>query len=350
MSQYRFESHYDLARLPYFELRGGRLVLADPDLGPTVDMHTHLALSYVLPGRVDLRKLHPRTEHYLPMESPLDLELYANRNFRPGQLQKLSRDLTLYAVTSRGMRATHTAPNLRREMADLGVVTSVLLAIDYPTLSRNAEAWLDATASSLDLVCFGSVHPWARDPERRLDRQKALGAKGIKVHPAVQMIYPDSDRSMALYRMCGARDLPILFHCGPVDIEPPAGRRRSQVFRYERALAECPETTFVLGHSGALQWEEALALANRYPNAWLEVSCQSLGAIRAILEKGPRARTMFGSDWPFYHQAMGLAKVLIATEEDRALRAAVLHGNAARLLGLGSLRRVNREAESDNVG
>ena len=41
-----------------------------------------------------------------------------------------------------------------------------------------------------------------------------------------------------------------------------------------------------------------------------------------------------GSDWPFYHQATGLAKALLATEGDPALRRRVLYDNAASLFGL----------------
>jgi predicted TIM-barrel fold metal-dependent hydrolase len=44
---------------------------------------------------------------------------------------------------------------------------------------------------------------------------------------------------------------------------------------------------------------------------------------------------LFGTDWPFYHLAATLAKVLIATNEsDRSeIRHAILRGNAERLLG-----------------
>ena len=43
---------------------------------------------------------------------------------------------------------------------------------------------------------------------------------------------------------------------------------------------------------------------------------------------------MTGSDWPFYHPAIPIAKVLIATEKDQKARRAVLYENAARLFGL----------------
>lgn len=330
----RFADLLDLGRLPYFEAKEGRLVLADPALGPAIDVHTHLALAYVRPTRVDLRREWPATEHYLPAYRAFELDVYANRNFTPEDMERMKRDLTLGSLTGGGMRRTHTVPNLAREMRDLGIVASVLLPIDFPALSDNARTWLRAIRGRRDFVGFGSVHPYTTNVEAKLDEQVALGARGVKVHPAVQNVRPDARRAKRLYRLCGAKGLIVLFHCGPVDIETRLGRYLSQVRFYEEAVAECPETTFVLGHSGALQMPEALALAKRYPNVWLELASQSLSGVRRLLEEAPEDRLLFGTDWPFYPQAMGLAKVFLATEGKDRLRAKVLHENAERLLGL----------------
>lgn len=329
----RFENLADLARLPFFEVQDGRLRLADPELGPAVDVHTHLALTYMVPQSIDLKKEWPETEHYLPANRPIDLEVYINKNIPPSDLQALTRDLSLGALTSGGMRRTHTVPNLAQEMRELGVRHSVLLPIDFPLLSDNAGTWLGAVKGRDDVLCFGSVHPYRPGMTRNLDRQMQLGARGIKVHPAVQMVRPDDKRAMKLYRLCGERSLPVLFHCGPVDIETRLGRYLSQVRHYERALAENPQTTFILGHAGALQMEEALGYANKYPNVYLELSSQSLGNVRRILAEAPPERVLFGSDWPFYHQAIGLAKVFLASS-DPQVRQRALYGNAKRLFGL----------------
>jgi len=331
----QFGDHFALSKLPYFDVvDGDRLVLSDPAFGPSVDAHSHLALSYLRRTTVDLRQEHPRTEHYLPLESPLDLDVYINKNFNPTQLERMAADLTRKSMMAAGMRRTHTLPNLLREMRDLGITQSVLLPIELPFISRNAEVYLGLTHGQKEILCFGSVHPYGWNPGRRLEAQKARGARGIKIHPAVQMIYPQDRRAMAVYKKCGELDLPVLWHCGPVDIEPPAGRRRSQVRLYEKPIAENPHTTFVLGHSGALQSDVALELANRYPNVWLELASQSLTVIRRLLEQGPTDRIMMGSDWPFYHQATAVAKVLIATEGDESLRRKVQYDNAAKLFGL----------------
>ena len=43
-------------------------------------------------------------------------------------------------------------------------------------------------------------------------------------------------------------------------------------------------------------------------------------------------RLLYGTDWPFYHQALTLTRVLIATQDAPDLRRAILFDNASRLL------------------
>lgn len=329
----RFASSLDLSELPWFGLQDGRLVLTDDTLGPIIDVHTHLALTFGRRRTVDLFAEPGPTEHYLPLQDPLDLDVYANKNFTPLAMKRMRRDLGVCCVTKRGMRRTHTVPNLVREMRELGYAKSVLLPIDFPTLSWNAETWIDAANRTPELVSMGSVHPFARRVYEKLEKQKRMGAMGVKVHPAVQMIPPDHPKAMILYRACGDLGLPVLWHCGPVDIEPPLGRYFSQVKHYWRAIQQNPHTTFILGHSGALQMDQGIELAHRYENAWLETASQGLSNVRKLIEEGPVEKLMLGSDWPFYHQSMPLAKLLLATEDD-GIRRLVLRENAQRLFGI----------------
>jgi predicted TIM-barrel fold metal-dependent hydrolase len=332
-----YSSLLDLARLPWFAVDKGRLVVQERDaVGPIIDVHSHIALAYVRPMQLDLYKSSDETQHYLPACCRIDLDVYVNRNFSPEHLSALNKDLTLGSLTRGGMRATHTVPNLAREMDELGVVKSIILPIDFPFISQNHAYAADAARRDEHLMAFGSVHPYAPRMNEALDQQAHSGALGVKVHPNVQCVRPDDPRARRLYRMCGERNLPILIHCGPVGIEPALGRYLTQVKWYERGIAENPRTTFILGHAGALQFDEALGLQKKYPNVWLETSSQSLTNVRAMVEGGDPDRLAFGSDWPFYHQAIPLAKVLIATEGKPEIRKKLLYGNAARMLGLES--------------
>lgn len=329
----------DLARLPWFEVSATGVKLRRDVAGVRgiIDCHTHLALAYILPMSVDLDRETARTEHYLPVERDIDFEVYINKNFTPDDLARLTKDLTWKSLTPWGMRATHTKGNITREMRDLGIVKSVLLPIDFPVVSSNAQTYLRAVKGHHDLVSFGSIHPMDLSPERSLAAQMALGARGIKVHPAVQLVPPDSPRSIRLFELCGERGVMVFIHCGPVGIEQmKKAREYCQVTRYKTAIEKCPKTTFILGHSGGLQMELALELAKDHPNVYLELASQSLSNIRTLIEEGPVDRIVFGSDWPFYHQSIQIAKVLLATEDRKDVREKVLHDNAARLLGVES--------------
>ena len=304
------------------------------EVGPVIDMHTHLAMGFFRKLRIDLHASTPTVAHYLPVTLPVDLDRYSNENLDAAAMFAMKADVSVLGLTAQGMRTTHTAPNLVREMSALGIEQSVVLPFDLPVGARNADHLLKVADRYPELLPFGSVHPWDRDADERLDRQQAAGAHGIKLHPNGPFISPDAPKTVHLCGQCGQRGLPVLFHCGPVGIEPKAARDRSQVTRYERTIAENPDTTFILGHSGALQYETAIQFAEKYPNTFFELSCLGLSALRTVLATVPPDRVLYGTDWPFYHQALTMARVLIATESDRSLRSAALHDNAARLLQL----------------
>lgn len=332
----RFDSLLDLARLPYFTVRDGDLAVADSSSPPAIDVHVHLAMSYFLRPNVDLWGETERVETYLPADRGFTLDNYANQNLTKGDLDSLTADLVWGSFRKGGARRTHTAANILRQMANLGIRASTLLPIDFPWgISDNAGHWLRQTPRREGFVCFGHVHPYDFDLPAKLAAQRALGAKGIKIHPAHAMVAPDEPKMVRLCQLAGDHGLVVLFHCGPVGIVRDAADARCQVYRYERSIAEAPQTSFILGHSGALQWEVALDFARRYPNVYLELASQGLPVVRTLLDAVGDERVMFGSDWPFYHQAMGLAKVFLATEGRDELRRRVLWGNAARVLGLG---------------
>ena len=81
---------------------------------------------------------------------------------------------------------------------------------------------------------------------------------------------------------------------------------------------------------------DAVPLARRYPNAWLDIHGQGVTTLHELIERVGGDRLLFGTDWPFYHLAATLAKVLLVTRDRTDIRDAILRGNALRLLGLAS--------------
>lgn len=316
----------------YFEERDGRIELVD-GLGPIADVHTHLALTYVPSGDVDLAR-DEIAELYLDERLDLDLDAYMNRNFDDASLGRMKRDLSIGSLRDDGMRATHTAPALERQMKETRVARSVILAIDLPHTNRNTDGYVTVSEDREGLIPAAAIHPFAPNAEAQLRRAVARGARGLKMHPAVQLMRPDHPRAMRLYEVCGELGVPVMWHCGPVGIASEGADARCHIKHYWQPIHELRGTTFILGHSGALMFEMAVELSRLYDNAYYEVASQGVPAIRHILKTVPPERVMNGSDFPFYHLGTSVLKVLEATEGDEALRRKVLWENAARVYRL----------------
>ena len=83
-----------------------------------------------------------------------------------------------------------------------------------------------------------------------------------------------------------------------------------------------------------MQCDQAVALQKKYKNVILEVSCISLSQMEFLIDNADPDRIVFGSDWPFYHPCLQMAKVLMLTEDNLEFRTKLLYDNAARILGL----------------
>jgi predicted TIM-barrel fold metal-dependent hydrolase len=211
------------------------------------------------------------------------------------------------------------------------------IAFDLPFGDDLTERWIKAinTAGVRERLILGcSVHP--QDPARftRLREYAALGARIIKFHPTMQRAYPDSDVMMELYAECEQQGLIVFFHCGRAGIEPESTHRYALPRHYEAALKTYPNLQFILGHSGARDVAEAIPLAERYDNTWLDTHGQGVTTLHDMLQRTGGERMLFGTDWPFYHLAASLAKILIITENNPGQRYALLRGNAERLLSM----------------
>lgn len=316
----------------YFEERDGEIALAR-DMGPICDVHAHLALTYLGSGRVDLQRDELARIYLDPLE-PFDVDAYMNDNFTKESMRAMRHDLSLGSLRDAGMRATHTAPALERQMKRMGVTRSVILAIDLPHSNYNTKSYVTVSSEHPSLVAGAAIHPLAPNAEKQLRRAVERGARAFKMHPAVQHMHPDHPRAMRMYELCGELGIPVMWHCGPVGIVSPRTDERCHLKHYWSPVHELPNTTFILGHSGARMYEMGVKLAQMYENVYLEVACQGSIAVEHILKVADPERIMNGSDFPFYHQGTSILKILEATENDERLRRRVLWENAAKLFGL----------------
>ena len=114
----------------------------------------------------------------------------------------------------------------------------------------------------------------AADPrhERRLQAgfiERIWGPGGAR-------FFPDAEEMFPIYRTCGELGLPVIFHGGRAGIEPDYAHQFTLIRHYEGALRAFPDVQFVLAHAGARDVEDAIDLADRYPNVWYGIHGQGV--------------------------------------------------------------------------
>lgn len=341
--RHRYRGYRGLAELPWFAIdERGRLVCTAEDLPPAIDVHAHFGMSLLFAPEIDLQARPPRVRHLLDCDAEdpgcdLDLDVYMNANFTPAALRALRIGALAQITWGNAAAATQTLPALLDEMDATRVGEALVLPIAFglPFGDDLTERWMAAIAEAGAgdrLLSGASVHP--RDPDRieKLQRHAARGARAVKLHPAAQRFFPDSPEAMEIYAECGRLGLPVIFHAGRAGIEPSYTYQYTVMRNYEPMLMRFPEVDFVLGHAGARDVADAIPLARGYPNAWLGIHGQGVTRLDELIERVGADRLLFGSDWPFYHLAGTLAKVLIVTEKRPDARNAILRDNAERLL------------------
>lgn len=174
---------------------------------------------------------------------------------------------------------------------------------------------------------FAFVHPVRdRGRVREMVREAVieLGFVGIKVHRY------DARITREICDAARAYALPVLY-----DV-------MGEVSTVELLASEYPDVPFIVPHLGSFadDWRAQLALIDplvRYPNVFADTSgVRRFDLLAQAVRRAGARKFLFGSDGPWLHPAVELAKVrfLELTPEEEAL---VLGGNLRRLI-----RRVRR--------
>ena len=137
------------------------------------------------------------------------------------------------------------------------------------------------------LIGFGTLHPEYEDVPGELDRIKAGGLRGIKLHPDIQTFLLDDKRSVAMFRLMAERGLPALVHTGDFRYA------YSQPERMARVLDQVPDLKVICAHLGGWSvWDEAWRVLAGRPNVWVDTSSslyalepEELRASSAITER-----------------------------------------------------------------
>ncbi|MBX3030464.1 MAG: amidohydrolase [Chloroflexi bacterium] len=150
--------------------------------------------------------------------------------------------------------------------------------------------------------------------------------RGVKLHPLLDGYHPDDPMVHPVMEVLRERRLPVLIHCGHPIFSLP--------WSIEELIRRFPDVSVILGHMGhgnIVYINASIDVAARNPRVYLETSGMPMHSkIREAVERVGPDRVLFGSDAPFHHLSVELAKVRVSGLPD-PVTDAVLGENGQRL-------------------
>lgn len=219
-------------------------------------------------------------------------------------------------------------------------VDRVLLFCEYSPRATGTQAIED----NLPIVAHNperfrlvaNVNPHLHYPiTTELERQLALGAVALKLHPVHGGFRPDDRELYPAYQLCRERGIPVIVHTGGSTF-PGARARFGNPELMLDVIEDFPDIDFVFAHGGRGWWYDVAAhLALARPNVWLDLAGlppKKLPEYYARFDL-PRlaAKWIFGTDWPGVPGPGRNAQAIAGLGLPLEIVSAVLGGNAVKV-------------------
>ncbi len=227
-------------------------------------------------------------------------------------------------------------------------VMAVLLAWDAETATGRPRVPNETVAAACRdypgvFTGIGSVDPHkGEEAVAEVANIAALGLRGVKFHPSLQAFAPDDPKFWPVFAACERHGLLALFHTGTSGIgaRQPGGQGiridYAHPLKLDAVAAAHPGLTVVAAHFGWPWHLDLIAVALHKTNVYIDISGWAPKRIppEVVRELTGRLSGQFvwGSDFPFIAPERCLAEL----GELGIASPALLHGNAARILGLSS--------------
>ena len=247
-----------------------------------------------------------------------------------------------------------TVDGLRQSMEEAAVGLSVSLPV--ATNSQQVEGInefavrLNDRYESRGIISFASIHPDFTNYRKELGQLKAMGFRGIKVHPVYQDTDLDDIRYLRIFERAAEVGLIVITHAG-TDIGFPGVVRCSSTMA-RHVVDTIGEFPLILAHMGG--WGNWGEVADQLAETRVYIDTSfSIGTMAPLDRPGERLplmedrqaldiigafgaeRVLFGSDSPWSSQKESIEAVN-RLPIDEAEKESILGSNAQRLLGISA--------------
>jgi len=172
-----------------------------------------------------------------------------------------------------------------------------------------------------NLIGFFRINPNEKGFEDEIKRCVENGLVGMKLHPRTQNFTLDKENVKKCLELAVNYKIPVIIHCG----------RSVDLTKFENLAEEFSDLTLIMGHAGMNRSSEAVKIAEKHKNVFLEISINTETSIKFILEKANIKQVLFGSDTPYGDPEVMLKRIDNIKLKKRE-RKYILYENARKII------------------
>lgn len=233
-----------------------------------------------------------------------------------------------------GLRYRHpgSADILLNEGRKAGISNYVLMPVAIrPEHVKNINEFTSYEAAAhKEFYGFGTIHAAMENITSEIERIKALGLKGIKIHPDTQGFSIDDKRLYPVYE-AAAGSLPIMIHCG----DPRYEYSRPEKLR--RVLDDFPALRVIGAHLGGWSMFDKAFEYLKDTSCYFDFSSCMMFIGKMETEKYIKSygadRMLFGTDFPLWSPEKEVKRFLSLDLNNDEIES-IAHINAEILLKL----------------
>lgn len=232
-------------------------------------------------------------------------------------------------------RTDGTVAGLKKLMQKSGIDKAVVLSIATNAQQQNnVNNFAAEINKDENIIAFGSIYPDSPDALEELERIKALGLKGVKLHPDYQKFNVDDEKMKPVYKKISSLGLITIFHAGlDYGFPPPYGGTPEKI---AKALSWF-ESPVIAAHWGGIGCGEEVIKHLCGKDIYFDTSFGYGTApkyfIEKILEKHGTDKILFGTDTPWHTSEMEM-RLLNSMQVSGEDMEKITHKNAGKLLGI----------------
>jgi predicted TIM-barrel fold metal-dependent hydrolase len=215
---------------------------------------------------------------------------------------------------------------------------------------RDCETTYGAKSNNESVVEFTSKYPEkfigfvGLDPHKGMNAIEELkvsvndlGLRGAAVDPYLAQIYANDAKYYPIYSKCCELDIPIVFTTGPATLVPNAIIDHVAPRYIDVVARDFPELKIVISHGGYPWVNEAIIVAERNRNVYIDLSEYEFSPMSEAYIQAANTmisdKILYASAHPFVDFKQAL-KTYEGLDFKPDVRQKIMHDNAAGLLGL----------------